>query len=105
MLDIAGIQVLFASGKVFFTQHFLYRIDERSISLTDIESAIYNGEIIEQYPDDTPHPSVLLLGNILHSPLHVVIGMGEDMAWLVTAYHPDLRKWEDNLKTRKAGNK
>ena len=105
MIKLTSIQALFADEKVFFTQHFLYRIDERGISLTDIESAVINGEIIEQYPDDSPHPSVLLLGNISCIPLHVVVGLGRNMVWLITAYYPDLEKWENDFRTRKAENK
>ena len=34
---------------------------ERSIELTEIKQAIAKGEVIEDYPDDYPYPSCLIL--------------------------------------------
>ena len=83
------------------TQHFLDRIGKRSIELSDVKYAIAGGEIIEDYPDDYPHPSVLILGFSDGMPLHVVIGVGGGFVWLITAYVPDSNKWETDNKTRK----
>lgn len=48
-----------------------------------------NGEIIEQYPDDYPYPSCLILGmSIEDKYLHVVIGNHESDLFLITAYFP-----------------
>jgi hypothetical protein len=64
-----------------------------------------SGEIIEQYPDDYPYPSVLILGYSDGKPLHVVTGVGGEKVWLITAYFPTLAQWENDYKTRKAVNK
>jgi len=63
------------------------------------------GEIIEQYPDDYPYPSTLILGFADALALHIVIGVGNGNTWLVTAYYPDEDKWENDFKTRKAVRK
>ena len=64
-----------------------------------------NGEIIEQYPNDYPHPSCLVL-NFLNgeTPIHVCVGLVESKLWIITAYFPNTDEWEDDFKTRKAVN-
>ena len=85
------------------TQHTIIRFQERGIQLNDVLSAINNGEIIEDYPDDYPFPSCLILGpsSMRHS-LHVVCGSGNKKLWVITAYFPSTDKWESDFKTRKA---
>ena len=100
-LDIKDIQTLYGNNEVVLTQHFLDRIEKRGIELSQIKVAIGCGEIIEQYPDDFPHPSALILGYSNDIPLHIVVGVGGGFVWLITAYHPDCCKWETNYKTRK----
>ena len=33
--------------------------------------------------------------------IHVVVGIGENKLWLITAYEPDPLKWDETLKNRK----
>ena len=80
------------------------RCEERGIEYERLKEVILNGEIIEQYPNDYPYPSCLMLhsfANNIH--LHVVIGLGEGLLWLITAYYPDDDEWESDYKTRKGG--
>jgi hypothetical protein len=80
----------------------LERIEKRGITFEDVNSAIDNGEIIELYIDDYPYPSALILGyKVNNTPVHLVIGVGDGLAWLITAYNPDTGKWENDFKTRK----
>jgi hypothetical protein len=103
MINLEELRALFENNAVEFTQHFLYRIEDRNISVLSIRNAVANGEIIEHYPNDYPYPSVLIFGYTnAKKPLHVVVGVGGGSAWLVTAYYPSLLKWERDLKTRKA---
>lgn len=37
-------------------------MQERDISRADVKNCIMHGEIIEDYPDDFPHPSCLIFG-------------------------------------------
>ncbi|MBR5912779.1 MAG: DUF4258 domain-containing protein [Selenomonadaceae bacterium] len=78
------------------------RLLQRGISLEDVKSTILSGEIIENYPDDYPYPSCLLLGkNSRNESFHVVCGITDEELWLITAYRPSGEKWESDLKTRK----
>ena len=86
-----------------WTAHVLTRLQERNINPSDIKHCLGTGRIIEQYPDDYPYPSCLLLGTTeAGEALHIVCGIGEGEVWLITAYHPDPDEWESDLKTRRA---
>ncbi len=101
-MDITDLQKLCKSGAIRWTLHVLERLLKRGISQDDVIQAINSGEIIEQYPDDYPYPSCLLLGNTdTGAALHVVCGLGDSEVWMITAYHPDPEEWEADLKTRK----
>jgi len=91
---------------MLLTQHLTNRCRERNIRLDDIQHAIRAGEIIEQYPDDFPHPSCLVLGSsCAGKALHVVVGIASEHLWVITAYFPTSNHWESDHKTRKAGKK
>lgn len=101
-MDIADLQKLCGDGATRWTAHVLKRLMQRGISQADVIQAIQSGEIIEQYPDDYPYPSCLLLGaDADGEPLHVCCGRGPDELWMITAYHPDPDEWKEDLKTRK----
>ena len=80
--------------------HAKLRMVERLITTLDIEKAIKNGEIIEEYPDDKPCPSVLLLGKVKKKPIHIVIGICEDHIRIITEYIPSKEKWINYKKRR-----
>ena len=91
-----------AEGKILWTTHALERIQERDISVDDIKNCILHGEIIEEYPDDFPHPSALIFGYDLSGKiLHVVCGTDENFLYLITAYVSTTKKFLDDSKTRR----
>ena len=91
------LKALCRQGKIEWTEHAASRILQRGITRQEVKEAIMTGEIIEDYPDDYPYPSNLILGK----SLHVVCGIGEGRVWIITAYRPSMDKWEKDLKTRK----
>ena len=101
-LQIEDLQKLCTPENIIITIHAAKRLEQRGIRLKDVMNCILSGEIIEQYPEDYPHPSCLVFGNkdtLL--PLHTVVGTNGEQLWIVTAYYPSLEKWQDDLKTRK----
>ena len=87
---------------IIISLHGHLRLNERNISVDDVMNAIDNGEIIEQYPEDFPFPSCLILGITIHNQyIHVVVSMNENVIYLITAYLPNSDKWESDWKTRK----
>ena len=104
MLSIEDFRHINKAENMVITQHSRRRMAERGVALADVMSAIGNGEIIEQYPDDFPFPSCLILGKAKDSrQLHVVASVNENLIYLITAYYPDAERWEADMKTRKDG--
>ena len=102
VLDILELRKLCTPKNIRITLHAAKRLEQRGIFLSDVMACIMSGEIIEQYPDDYPYPSCLILGLSLDDKfLHVVIGHHETELFLITAYFPSSDKWEDDFKTRK----
>ena len=88
--------------KVIWTNHCLNRLNQRDILINDVKTAIKNGKIIEWYYDDYPYPSCLILGrNKKNEILHIVCGIGDDLLYMITAYYPNIVKWEEDMKTRR----
>lgn len=78
------------------------KLRERKIGAEDIEEAIRNGVIIEDYPDDPRGPSCLILGRSGGRTLHAVCGrLEEEQILIITAYEPDPGEWESDWRTRR----
>jgi len=102
MFDIKSIQAMFKGNAVKFTQHFKIRLKERGIKFSDVKHVLLSGEIIEQYQDDLPLPSILIFGYTKDNiPLHIAVSVDDDLIFLVTTYFPSDDIWELDYKTRK----
>ena len=100
--NLNRIKEMIKKGQIRWTNHVMIRLFQRNIKQEDIENALLNGEIIEEYEEDYPYPSYLVYGITLNNEvLHVVCGMNEEEFWILTAYYPDNINWESDLKTRK----
>ena len=101
-MTINDIARLCKESKLRWTNHILKRIFQRNIRISDVKSALLKGEIIEQYPDDFPSSSCLVLGYAeAGDPLHIVCGSNGDELWLITAYYPSLSEWTEGYKQRR----
>jgi hypothetical protein len=89
-------------ARIAITRHSKKRMEERGIKVDDVLHCIDSGEIIEQYEDDKPLPSCLILGkDMKNEGIHIVVSKDEEYIYLITAYCPDDTRWEIDLKTRK----
>lgn len=101
-LTIDSLKEICSLENIEITLHAAKRLEQRAILLDDIISCIQSGKVIEQYPNDYPFPSCLILGlSTKDRYLHVVVGSNLKTLWIVTAYYPDSEKWESDFKTRK----
>ena len=103
-MDIKQLRQLYnaSDSNIKWAKHCLERMQERDISINDVESCLQTGEIIEDYPDDFPHPSCLIFGYTKENKvLHIVVGSNGDTIFFITAYYPNTDKFETDLKTRK----
>ena len=104
-LSIDVLRKLCIEKSIVWTTHILERLQERGIHPSDVKHCIMDGEIIEQYPDDYPHASCLILGaNVNNKYIHAVISADNEKIWAITAYYPTSDKWENDYKTRKVVN-
>jgi len=86
-----------------FSSHAVQRMYERGISKKDTITAVKNGEIITEYPDDSPYPSYLLLARVNRRPIHVLLALDlkDHICYIITVYEPDPKIWSDDFKTRR----
>lgn len=65
-------------------------------------AVIEQGEVIMDYPDESPYPGQLLLGFTGPRPLHVVIARDEanNACYVVTAYIPSDALWDAAFRKR-----
>ena len=64
-LDIVQIRTLVRQGNVVWRDHAMKRLRDRKITRDDVRNAIYNGEIIEDRPDDICPGPVFQIRKIL----------------------------------------
>ena len=60
------------------------------------------GEAIEEYPDDTPYPSRLILGCYKGRLIHVVAANNpiDKEIIIITVYEPDTSEWDPDCRER-----
>jgi hypothetical protein len=91
------------NGAIEWHRHALERMMERGISRREVFDVLLAGEVIEEYPSDYPHPSILMLGKPYDTPLHVVAAFDSEQStvYVITAYYPDTVHFLDDYKTRR----
>ena len=101
-MTLLDIRAMLDKGLIKWSTHCVARMQERDISIADVKNCIRSGEIIEEYPDDYPFPSCLIFGYAVNEKIiHVVIGTDNSVLYVITAYIPNLTKFEADLKTRR----
>ena len=102
MINIDDLKKMNSAEHYAVTEHAKLRLSERGIKLKDVINCIENGEILEQYETDKPLPSCLVLGLAIENKyLHAVVSHDDEFIYLITAYYPDLTKWNSDYKTRR----
>ena len=77
---------------------------QRNIFVSEVEEALDNGIIVEDYSESHPLPCYLILGHTKSGrPLHIVVALdAEDrMIWAITVYQPNNFEWNDDFTQRK----
>ena len=101
-LDLEQLRALFVQKHYLLTAHASQRAAARGILSDEIEAAIANGAVIEDYPNDKYGPSCLILGSTkVGRFLHVQVCYPPSVK-VITVYEPSLQEWESDLKTRKS---
>ena len=104
-MNVGTIRRLVAEGRYVFSKHAEREREADRIPVRDMEEALANCEIIEDYPDDPRGPSCLLLGFSGQRPLHAICTMKQDPEelFLITVYDPSKRPehWMDQYRRRR----
>ena len=89
--------------RLIFRVHAIQRMFQRGVTVEDVRQVLATGETIENYPDDTPYPSRLVLGWLRSRPLHVVFAENKAMREIivVTVYEPDPDRWDSDFRRRR----
>ena len=93
-----------AGKKIIYSLHALDEMnaEDELITTDEVRSVVFNGEIIEDYPEDKRGHSCLMFGMPDNRrPVHVVCAPKEEYLAIITAYIPSLEKWETDFKTRR----
>lgn len=91
--------------QVYWSRHAITEMVEDQLSRSEVETALQDCDVIEDYPaTHRPLPDCLVLGQLesMH-PIHAVIAIDEprDRIFVVTVYRPSAERWEDDWRTRK----
>ena len=102
-MDIEWIRQQVRSGNYEFSGHADDERQAERIPIADVEEALLNGEILEDYPNDPRGPSCLVLGHGSPGhPIHVVCGQTPSRRLrLITVYIPSQPKWVDERTRRR----
>nr|VFJ54680.1 MAG: protein of unknown function (DUF4258) [Candidatus Kentron sp. FM]VFJ55183.1 MAG: protein of unknown function (DUF4258) [Candidatus Kentron sp. FM]VFK09221.1 MAG: protein of unknown function (DUF4258) [Candidatus Kentron sp. FM] len=95
-MDIANIIGAIRNGRVKITEHADEEIANDDLTLDEIYFSVRHGEIIEDYSNDKPYPSCLIMGkNFVSEPIHSVWALNLENLWavLITVYRPDPDRW------------
>jgi hypothetical protein len=91
------------SQPIIYRIHAIQRMFERRVSEENVRQVLQSGEMIEDYSDEMPFPSRLMLGRRGERPLHVVMAENtkEDELVVITVYEPDPSQWKPGFRDRK----
>ncbi|MBI6545664.1 MAG: DUF4258 domain-containing protein [Cyanobacteria bacterium NC_groundwater_1444_Ag_S-0.65um_54_12] len=92
-----------ARQQVLWTAHAIEQMaaPDRMVLRSEVMRVIWEGEVIEERPDDPRGHNCLLLGyGDGRRPIHVVCSPKNDYLAVITAYLPNPSLWSPDLKRR-----
>ena len=102
-MNLSALKKAISEGQFLWRKHALIRMVERGIGQKEALKVIKEGQVIEDYPEDTPYPSCLIFKKVDERPIHVVVAFDseDDFAYIITVYEPSLDEFESDFKTRR----
>lgn len=94
-MDIGPIQVKVQRDEYVYSSHADLERKTDDLTLQEVESAILNGEILEQYTDTGRGEGCLILGFSNNIPIHIVCGWRGSKIVMITVYVPKPPKFID----------
>ena len=104
MEDIHNSIRIAADKRILYGIHALDEMNAETELITkdEVREVGYNGEIIEDYPEDKRGHSCLLMNVTKNNrPVHVVCAPKDEYLAVITVYAPTPDKWEPGFKVRR----
>ena len=95
-MDIEVIIEAIRLNRIRITDHADEEAQADKFSFDEIFFSVFQGEVIEDYPNDFPYPSCLIYGDTFRGePIHSVWAYNNENHWavLITVYRPDPERW------------
>jgi hypothetical protein len=102
--EFLALVVESASKRILYLSHAVNQMNvpARMISTSEVRKVVFDGEIIEDYPEDRRGHSCLMLGfGESGRPVHVVCAPKDDYLAVITAYLPSPEQWHSDWRTRR----
>jgi len=95
-MQIELIQLNIKSENYFLSKHADVERLNDNLTIIEIEEAILNGKILEDYNDDKRGSSCLIVGFTNNGkPIHIVCGSAENILVIITVYIPTPPKFKN----------
>lgn len=94
-MDIEDIKKKVSQEQYVYSHHAEIERVVENLTFGQIEEALINAEILEQYPDTGRGESCLVLGFSGDIPIHAVCGWRDEKIALITVYVPKPPKFID----------
>ena len=94
-MEIETIKAQVRANLYVYTYHAEIERKADELTFAQVEEALLNGEILEQYPDTSRGESCLVVGFTGDVPIHTVCGWRGEKVALITVYIPRPPKFAD----------
>jgi len=97
-VNIEDIIDAIRNHRIRITDHADEEAQADRLSFDEVFISVFQGQVIEDYPDDKPFPSCLIYGDtFIGEPVHSVWAYNQENRWavLITVYRPDPQRWID----------
>ena len=94
-MDFEEIKQKVRDNKYVYSQHADIECKAESLTFLNVEEALLNGRVLEQYSDTGRGESCLVVGFAGEVPIHVVCGWRGEKIALITIYIPRPPKFKD----------
>lgn len=94
-LQIEWIKICIRSSKYYYSKHGDIERQNDNLTIVEIEEALLQGSILEQYSDTGRGLSCLMVGFTKKGkPVHIVCGRRGDALVVITVYIPSAPKFK-----------
>ena len=96
MINEEWIKAKTRNSEYFVSRHGDQERQNDNLTITEIENALLNGKILEQYPDTGRGESCLVVGfTDTGKPIHIVCGKQGHTMTIITVYIPSPPKFKN----------